>query len=121
MRIVKRPELVALPVGTVYCEYYGERPWGFDLNIKMEGEESGWTNDWLYLDLGCIDSDDSDQEFDRRVRMENYGEEFGINKAWARDGLFDDDQRYVVWSKDDVEFMMTWLSVWYTPGDPDGR
>lgn len=107
MRILDRHGLMKLPSGTVYfllntCMEAGS------LHIKLETIKglSGEAIDWLYYDPCDIDARDSNERDMRLDEMLTTGIEFPINKSSARDGGFDDKERFLVCSEIDKKHLI---------------
>lgn len=102
MRIVNREEFLKLPAGTLYAKYQSLGCWGA-LEIK---EESTDFNDWYQYNLlnGWAGCGSSDQFYDK-VMLAEKGEAQLSNDfdCSGRDGLFDDDQLFIVYDKWDIE------------------
>jgi len=100
MRILNRTEFLAMPSGTVYCKYTRMGIMD-DLCVKY----GSLSNDWYYLELADFDDCDSSEEmFERLDEMEKHSHLIYPKKCdtTARDGLFDDDQLFMVYSDHDV-------------------
>lgn len=104
MRIVNRQTFLAMSPGTIFAKY---RPCVFEeLLIKGETLRSG--NDFLYQPLvGAIDAHSSEVFEDKLHAAELAGAD-GPEVAMdfdveSRDGLYDADQLFAVWSREDVE------------------
>lgn len=107
MRIVKRPEFLKLPPGTLYSKY---KPCIFEeLNIKGDTLPNG--NDWFYQQIAdatehygqdCIDALTAAEELGKSIAMDFDCE--------GRDGCFEDDsQLFAVWERADVEKLIARL------------
>lgn len=103
VKIVDRNTFLAMPQGTVYQKYepcvFGE--------LEIKGETLAGGIDWFAWTLGpwFEDTNGSVEYFDllehARVSTEEIGPmDFEIQ---GRDGCFDEDQLFAVWSKEDVE------------------
>ena len=108
MRIVNRKEFLALPSGTVYCKYHSLANEG-DLSIKFKS----YTNDWTYQIIGDFDdANNSEELFDKYRKMEK---DPALSFPWIgdtcqRDGLYEDEQMFIVYSDDDVLNMIRVLT-----------
>ena len=102
MKIVNRKTFLSLPAGTVYQKY--EPCWFGDLAIKGE-TVSGV--DWYAWQIGpwFESMNDSGEHFETIQQAEATGEETGPMdfEIEGRDGLFDYDQLFAVWSEADVK------------------
>ena len=101
MKIVNRKEFLELPDGTLYAKYapcYTE-----GLEIKGQTLE---TDDWIHLSLDLPLVDDL---FEFTTKME-HGESVPFDSDnYGRDGCFDTDQLFLVWSKKDVQSLINIL------------
>ncbi len=103
MRIVNRTEFLEMPPGTLY---YKHQSYDNDLCIKNDT----WTSDWIYTELTEWDSNDSGQQWDREVEMENDSSvSYPVGLATARDGLFDETETFVVYDNNDVQALIAAL------------
>lgn len=110
MRIVDRATFLAMPAGTVFAKY---QPCVFgDLLIK--GETLAGGIDFRYQQIvDSLDVGGSGEFVDRLHLAEAKGAagpeiEMDFN-CESRDGLFDADQLFAVWSRDDVEALINRL------------
>lgn len=105
MRIVDKKEFLTLPEGTVYSGY---QPCVFD-GLFIKGET--WDNDFLENNLIAeLDCSGSDERFDILSKVENTGESFKLDfDCYGREGLFDDEMKYAVYEKEDVEGLIKTL------------
>lgn len=95
MRLLTRKEFLATPSGTIYSKY--------ESLGNLEGlavKTATWDNDWIYYSLiGEFDAENTEEEF----AIEESNESFTLDlEATGRDGLFDEDQVFAVYEKDDV-------------------
>ena len=108
MRIVGFKEFMSLPEGTVFAKY---SPCVFDDTcIKMGncGE-----HDFFYSDLSTgFETCSTDHMFDLAEEMEadpNFTSPLCFSSQ-MRDGLFDEEQLFAVWSKSDITTMIARLA-----------
>jgi len=99
MRIVNRKTFLALPENTVYAKHFECD--GFN-ELQIKGET--WTNDWLYENLNDFDDHDTSEErYDKIEAMRKEGKSFPLRlDSCSRDGLFDDEQWFAIYDKEDV-------------------
>lgn len=116
MQIVNRKTFLTLPSGTLFSKFAPD--YFEDLCIK--GESWIWDegNDFLYQSINdavrCSSSEDFSYQLD--LAREN-GQSIPMDLyCTARDGLFDTDQLFAVWERDDVEALITRLSLALTEG-----
>jgi len=107
MRIIKRKEFLKMPSGTLYSYY---EPCIFrELNIKTS-DSTDYENDFVYFGLiGKFDTQDGKDDSEMCSRME-LGESIPASfEETQREGLFDDDQLFLIYEKEDVEGMIKTL------------
>ena len=93
MKIVNRKEFLALPPGTLYTRFKSCYTDG--LAIKHDTLDNG--DDWFYTELIA-----STTKSDGDMKLDN-GEELPFNADWeGRDGAFDPEQMFIVYSPADV-------------------
>jgi len=101
MKILTRKQFMNTPIGTVFSYY---EPQCFrDLMIK-QSDLSGWETDFLYDNIiGALESESSDEYSNKCVKMEA-GESVLMDfEATSREGLFEEEQLFAVYEKEDVE------------------
>ena len=107
MRIVNRKEFLAMPSGTVYCKYERMGIMG-DLCIKYKSLPS----DWYYLAIADFDDCNDSVEFTEKLdQMEKDSKvSYPLNcDTTERDGLFEDDEKFMVYEDIDVMHMINIL------------
>lgn len=97
MKIVDLKTFRALPEGTLYSKY---KPISFD-GLMIKGET--WESDFLYQDLvGNLDAESS-EKFHKQCEKAEAGISVSLDfHVMGRDGLFDEDQLFAVYEKDDL-------------------
>jgi hypothetical protein len=106
MKIVDRQTFLAMPEGTVFSKY---KPCIFDGLFVKASHGGEYANDFLYDDLiAPVDAGDSGEGFDMLFASQERGDEVPLtfSDATTRDGLFDDDQLFAVYSDDDVSMLI---------------
>ena len=101
MRIVNRAEFLTLPPGTLYCKVPADaRTCDMDA-VCIKGDSMG--NDWVVQELSgwFTDCDDTMDFLEAWDEMRAGGERAVELDCGCRDGLFDEDQRFAVFSLDD--------------------
>ncbi len=94
MKIVDRKEFLAMPAGTLYTEF--EPCVANGLAIKHDTLDN--CDDWSYTDLIAS------SEFCQDLYELNDGKEIPYSSNWAgRDGEFDQDQLFIVYSPADIQ------------------
>lgn len=111
MKILTRKEFVEMPAGTVFSTY---EPCVFrGLYIKHDTWKfDGGGSDFIEARLfGEFDAQHSDEYFEFCKRMET-GEDIPQSfEETSREGLFDDNMMYAVFSKEDVENLIKTLQA----------
>lgn len=111
MRIVKRPELLKIleKENIIYSEVND-----YVIDGLYEGLCSDYESDFIYNDLlTSLDVNDSDEYFDTLANAKDYGVEFRLDlDCTSRDGLFNDDQEYMIYDKEDIKKLVDKLSLY---------
>ncbi|TDZ92131.1 hypothetical protein CCUG60885_04245 [Mycobacteroides salmoniphilum] len=104
MRLVKKPEFVTLPAGTLYCEL--REKWVFG-ELRLKGETISEDDYWV-RELDWIDGDDPGEIFDRLEAMASDSSvSFPAPESYSRGGNFRDDTMFLVYERDDVVALIT--------------
>lgn len=109
MKIVNRDTFIGLPSGVIFSKY---KPCVFgELMIKGESIIFDNGNDFYYQDIAdAIDCHDSGEFADKLFDSEANGTNLPMDfECQGRDGLFDKEQLFAVWSADDVADLMARL------------
>lgn len=103
MKIVDRKTFLALPSGTVYSHY---KPQVSD-GLMIKGETLT-KFDWVYQDLLFnVEGESSEEASDKLTDAEENGTSFNLDLNCAsRDGMYDDDQLFMVYEKSDIESLI---------------
>ncbi len=102
MRIYNRTEFMKLPEGTLYAK---GQPWYFG-DICVKGETVVWdgvNGDWYVHSFNWVDSDDTGVAIDRLNEMKDNGASYPMQDSICRDGMFDNDDLFLVYEQDDLE------------------
>jgi hypothetical protein len=105
MRIYSRRDFLSLPEGVIFCK---GTQWCFD-NLSIKG--SSWDSDFMYVDLCNIEAHDSGQWSDRLEDSLVNGTSYSINKHTSRDGMFDEEAIFLVFEKEDLEFLINLMRI----------
>lgn len=103
MRFVDRKTFLTLPAGTLYCRLPSD-PRTVDFGeLLIKGETCTSGNDWFTQELvgwfaDCNDTGDLIEAWDQMLAGADRTIDFEMP---ARDGRFDEHQRYAVFSRDD--------------------
>jgi hypothetical protein len=98
MRIVSRRELMAMEPGVLYAQVGKDGQLG-DLHIF--GGAFG-SNDFTMRSITTPYAHDSDELWQREEDMRDNAASYPVDSLYGRDGLFDDDIRYLVYDEDDI-------------------
>lgn len=99
MRIVGLDEFLSLPSGTVFAKY---RPQIFD-ELCVKGDSINESSDFFYRPVWEPYAYSSSELHDVLVAAEERKEEVQIDTdCWQRDGLFEYEQLFAVFSSDEV-------------------
>lgn len=107
MRIVNKETFLKLPSNTLYCKYTSLGIFG-ELYIKL----GSLSNDWYYSEItgwpqGCDTSDD----FYSKMGLAEGGEEFSFDmEVGSRDGMYEEEEYFAVFDKEDVKALINKLS-----------
>lgn len=110
MKLVDRKAFLALPSGTVYAKY--EPCYCGEIGVK---HSTIGDNDWAYTSIDTtsfIDTESSSELFSELLAM-NPGDSINTNivmDSVYRDGLFDNEQQFMVYSKEEVEALIGLLA-----------
>lgn len=98
MRIVDRATFLALPPNTVFRKY---SPCFFE-DLEIKGET--WTDDYIYTDIQSLKETTSSLQWSDAILLsEKTGQDIPLDfETGSRDGCFDQDQLFQVWSREDV-------------------
>ena len=101
MKIISRKEFMKMPVGTVFSYY---EPCCFrDLMVKAS-DLKGWEMDFLYDNIIGGIKTVSSEDFSTKCDQMEMGESVPMDFEYtSREGLFDDEQLYAVYEKEDIE------------------
>lgn len=104
MKIVNLEQFLQLPAGSVYAKF---EPVIFgDLYVK---EGSIGNVDWVCAPFIAVDDEEKDEYY---ITNESYAEgtSFKLDVNWTcRDGLYEKNQLFAVYEKEDVEQLITKL------------
>lgn len=105
MRIVDRATFLALPAGTVFNKY----EFGNIGDPCIKGDTWNNCQDFLVQYLDTLACEPGTEYIDAHNRLED-GADVPLDfDCLDRDGLFDDDQLFAVWSDADVEALIVRL------------
>lgn len=108
MIFVDRKTFLTLPPGTVYTKYNS----GTCDHLAIKQDNCG-SNDWFYLPLDSINTIDIDCSGELWSRLSDVkpGDTFNIEfDRTSRDGCFDDDEKFFIYTPDDIKKLITTLT-----------
>lgn len=117
MRIVDRKTFLAMPPGTVFAKY--DPSIMRELMVKSDSvANAGDLVDFRYMSLTDeVDCSGSAERDHTMFAAEEEGVPFALHfNTECRDGLFDADQLFAVWERDDVEGLIARLQKALTDG-----
>lgn len=120
MKIVSRQEFLSFPSGTVFSFY--ETCIIRGLMVKHETiYHNGIASDFTYQDLiGNIDNDGSDDYFEKLLEAPKNKTDLKLDfECIQRDGLFEQDSMYAVYTLEDVQGLISCLSKAIEKQNPD--
>jgi hypothetical protein len=101
MRIVRRPEFLGLPAGTIYCAARSAEDCDFGvMHVKADTLDY---NDFVCLALNGIEAHDSDELMARMDAMLEAGASYPLEESFGRDGCFHDNEIYLIYERADLE------------------
>ena len=102
MKIVDRKEFLSMEGNVLFCKLYDHHNFG-ELCVKVESTDYG---DFACDELWCVRCDGDCMEIVDKIEEASKNHEKVVEidcKFTGRDGLFDEDQKFAVFSKDDVK------------------
>jgi len=107
MKIVNIETFLKMPEGTIYTKY---QSFGMVNGFYLKGESIG-DIDWWYMDLLLsTEAKDSDEFFGLMDKAE-YGKEFPVAyHTHSRDGLYEEEQMFLIYSEEDIKKLVDVLS-----------
>lgn len=104
MKIINRAQFLAMPTGVVYQEFWPNNAGP----IEIKHETSG--NDWFRATIdgaSAVEHTGSMDLADRLDEMKDKGASYAVDlRCLMRDGLFTEDQLFLVWERADVESLI---------------
>ncbi len=107
MKLINRYELMNLPSGTLYCTL--NEPWVFgDMCIKGDTiNVDGRNIDFGERGIQWVDADDSEEAVNRLDTMlEDSNRSYLVEQDYGREGMFDDNQVYMVYDGADIKSIL---------------
>ena len=108
MRVVNRDKFLELPSGTVYRKLAENDD---ALYVKGDTINNGEKNiDWFYVSFNEVESEGSNEHFDRIHRMQEHGAQYPLGVTVSRDGLYEKGDMFYVLDGQDVMNIIDILS-----------
>lgn len=113
MKIYNRKDFLNLPEGTIFSK---GREWFFhDFMVKGETLKNEINDvdydDFLYLDLMIIQSEGSDDLFNKLDDMKKKGKSYPINEDVGRDGMYEKEDLFLVFEKEDLISLREYITT----------
>jgi hypothetical protein len=111
MRLMKRPELMTMPAGTLFAELHQE--WVFG-GLQLKGDTfqiNGENFDFWVRQIDWPDNQDTGEAIDRLEEMaQDSTISYPIESAYGRHGLYDDERLYLVYEPADTQALIADLT-----------
>lgn len=110
MKVVSKEEFLKLPAGTVY-QKYDPKFCGFIKPICIKGKSLTQSKDFIYISLlGDFEEANDSEKFIDCVEAVSRGENKELCfDVTSRDGMFDDNDKYAVWTDNEVQKLISTL------------
>lgn len=112
MRIVNRETFMAMPSGTLFAKY---APCYFE-GMAIKGDtimgDGDAPIDWFYQDIipHFVESHDTGEWVTTLTKLEDgFPHALLDYQSWSRDGCFEDEQLFAIWSAADLSGLITCL------------
>ena len=109
MKILNRKEFLKMPENTIFAKY---EPCVFGtLSIKYEncGNHDFFSNTFVDS-IDCNDTGEFFNLLDKAEKDSNFSIKMDFNSC-GRDGLFEENELYAVWEKEDIEKLIELLNT----------
>lgn len=108
MRVMNKADFLKLPPGVAYC--CGKKWYFYSLNFKGDSIPDT-VGDWYELDPAWVDGHDSGECFDRLTDMLEKGASYPMQDSECRNGLYEDDDIFLVFEKADLLKLKEWIDA----------
>lgn len=103
MKIINKKQFLDLPEGVLYSEYKPCYFTGLFRKLETLNDILGKPNDFLYINLIAEIDEGSEEYFDVLFKAQETQEHIKLDfECVSRDGMYDDEQMYAVYSSDDI-------------------
>lgn len=114
MKLFKRKDFLQLPAGTIYSRVnknYGELMHGLFCKTSGAEYEVDWVEQDLISECGFPNDITSGSDaIDYQLNLRDTFQEFETDlDCGGRDGMFNDEDVFVVWNKTDVQKLISYL------------
>lgn len=114
MKLFKRKDFLSLPAGTIYSRVhknYDELMHGLFCKTSGSEFEVDWVEQDLISECGFPnDIVDGMEAVEYQLKLRDTFQEFETDLECAgRDGMFDDEDVFVVWNRNDVQKLIDYL------------
>jgi hypothetical protein len=116
MKIYKRQEFLKLPAGIFFAKGVQWIIDGFCVKGESINDDDGTWIDFFYTNLVDISSKDTAQHFDWLQDMLEKGSSTPINFIESRDGMFDDNEIFLVFEELDLIYINTLINDFLDKG-----
>jgi hypothetical protein len=100
MKIISRKEFMKMPIGTIFSYY---EPSCFRELMVKASDLTEWENDFLYDNIIGAIKTVSSEAFSVKCDLMEVGESVSMDfEKTLREGLFDEDQLFAIYEKEDV-------------------
>jgi hypothetical protein len=102
MKVVDKQTFFELPSGTIYSK---GKAWYFS-DFLIKGNtiyNEGLPIDWFYLYTNWPEDDKAFESLEKALIT---GESFKANRLFGRDGLYDPDDLFLIYEKDDLDDLL---------------
>lgn len=107
MRIVSREELLTLPAGLLIAEL---DQYGNASEFRIFGGKYA-DNDFLIRTITDPQADSGDDSYNKRKDMRVNGTSYPVNEDYGREGLFEEDQHFLIYEPADIASIMRELNT----------
>jgi hypothetical protein len=109
MKVYRRKDFLQLPAGVLFCK---GKPWYWETPcIKGDTLENTTVGDFLECGFCWVDANDSGEAFDRLNLMLETGASFPMEEAYGRDGMYDEEDLFLVFEKADIAELMRVFAI----------
>lgn len=109
MKIVNRKEFLKLPSGTLYSRIPKSKSRDYCFGV-LELKRESLDDDWWFIALTDVQTeDDSESRFDMIDKMYEGQDINNPEYSMERDGFYDEDEMFLIWSQIDKQQLLELL------------